>query len=157
MIILDTNVLSEMMKAAPSPVVVHWMRSQPALELFTTAITRAEILYGIELLPRGKRRTRLEFEALAMFSEDFSGRVLPFDDGAAQTFAHLAVARRALGRPATQFDTQIAAIARAHGAALATRNTADFEGCGITVVNPWSGAFTRQFGLSRRPGGGGRG
>lgn len=137
MIILDTNVLSEVMKPAPSPQVVHWFGQYPALRLFTTAITQAEILYGLELLPKGKRRSALQSAVTAMFAEEFAGRVLAFDSDAALVFPQIACARRALGRPVTQFDTQIAAIAYARGAAVATRNTDDFDGCGITVLNPW--------------------
>jgi predicted nucleic acid-binding protein len=138
MIILDTNVLSEVMKPAPSARVLQWLGKYPALRLFTTTITQAEILYGLELLPRGKRRAGLQSAVEAMFAEEFAGRILPFDCEAAQAFLQIASVRRALGRPVTQFDTQIAAIAQARGAALATRNTADFEDCGIMVLNPWS-------------------
>jgi len=138
MIILDTNVLSEVMKPAPSPRVLRWLGQFPPSRLFTTAITQAEILYGLELLPKGKRRSALQSAVGAMFGEDFAGRILPFDSEAARLFPLIGFARRALGRPVTEFDTQIAAIAQAHGAAIATRNTADFDNCGITVLNPWS-------------------
>jgi toxin FitB len=138
MIILDTNVLSEVMKPAPSPRVLRWLGQYPPLQLFTTAITQAEILYGLELLPKGKRRSALQSAVEAMFGEDFAGRILPFDSEAARLFPQIASARRVLGRPVTQFDTQIAAIARARGAAIATRNTPDFDDCGITVLNPWT-------------------
>jgi toxin FitB len=138
MIILDTNVLSEMMRLTPSSRVVRWVGQYPALRLFTTAITQAEILYGLELLPKGKRRSNLQSAAEAMFAEEFAGRILPFDGDAALVFPQIACARRAVGRPVTQFDTQIAAIARARGAAVATRNTDDFDGCGVAVLNPWA-------------------
>jgi hypothetical protein len=97
----------------------------------------AEILYGIELLPKGKRRDRLSGEAEAMFTQDFSGRILPFDEPAARAFAEIAAARRAQGRPIAEFDAQIAAIARSRRATLATRNIADFEACGLRLENPW--------------------
>jgi predicted nucleic acid-binding protein len=137
MIILDTNVLSKVMKPIPSPGVVRWLGLYPPLRLFTTAITKAEILYGLELLPKGKRRTALQSAVESMFAEEFAGRILPFDSEAAQVFPQIAYARRASGRPVTQFDTQIAAIAHSRGASVATRNTSDFDACGITVLNPW--------------------
>jgi toxin FitB len=136
--ILDTNVLSEVMGTSPSEAALVWIaRRQLADELFITSITVGEILYGIELLPAGKRRERLNAEAEAMFAQDFSGQILAFDEQAARAFAKIASSRRKIGRPIAEFDAQIAAIATLHGAALATRNTADFEGCGIRVVNPW--------------------
>jgi toxin FitB len=138
MIILDTNVLSEVMRPTPSSRVLRWVGQYPALRLFTTAITQAEILYGLELLPKGKRRSALQSAAEAMFAEEFAGRILPFDKDAALAFPQIACARRAAGRPVTQFDTQIAAIALARGAAVATRNTDDFDGCGIAVLDPWA-------------------
>ena len=138
MIVLDTNVLSEAMRAVPAPEVLRWLGSHPASSLFTTAITQAEILYGLQLLPKGKRRTALEAAIEAIFEEDFADRILPFDSDAAHVFPEIAAARRAMGRPIAQLDAQIAAIARSRGAKLATRNTQDFEHCGITVVNPWS-------------------
>ncbi len=137
MIILDTNVLSELMRAEPSPAVVAWVSTQSAASLFTTSITQAEILYGIMLLDPGHRREELEEAALAMFDEDLSGRVLPFGRDAAHAYAHVASERRRLGRPVSQFDAQIAAIARASGSAIATRNVADFEQCGLDLINPW--------------------
>jgi toxin FitB len=138
MIILDTNVLSEVMRPTPAPEVLRWVAAQPTSGLFTTAITQAEILYGIEILPKGKRRAALQSAVHAMFEEDFAGRILPFDSDAARLFPHIAASRRMSGRPITQWDAQIAAIARSRGAALATCNTADFEHCGITLFDPWN-------------------
>ena len=137
MIILDTNVLSELMKSGPAASVVEWATSQPTSRLFVTAVTQGEILYGIGLLPKGKRRDRIEHAAKAMFAEDFNDRILAFNSDAAAAYADIAVACRREGRPISQFDAQIAAIARSSGAALATRNVGDFEGCGIELVNPW--------------------
>jgi toxin FitB len=137
MLLVDTNVISEVMQLQPSPQVREWWARQPASELFTSTVTVAEILYGIELLPRGKRRDRLLSEAEAMFAQDFPDRILSFDEPAAREFAEIAAGRRALGRPIAEFDAQIAAIASAHRATLATRNLADFDGCGVRLVNPW--------------------
>jgi len=137
MILLDTNVLSELMKPRPAPAVVDWMAAQPAASLYTTSITQAEILYGLMLLPRGRRRSALEDAATSMFAEDFGGRIVGFGSDAAPAYAQIASDRRRAGRPLSHFDAQIAAVARYMGAAIATRNTADFEGCGVTVVDPW--------------------
>lgn len=137
MIVLDTNVLSEAMSASPAPVVLQWLSSQARDQLFTTAISMAEILQGIELLPFGKRRAGLLATAQSMFAELFAGHILSFHEEAARAFAPIAVNRRRHGHPVSLFDAQIAAIAHSHGAVLATRNTADFEGCGIKLINPW--------------------
>jgi hypothetical protein len=137
MIVLDTNVISEAMSSSPNPTVTRWLSDHPSSLLFTTTISLAEILYGIELLPHGKRRSGLLLVTENMFPKLFAERVLTFDEAAARVFAPIAVHRRSTGRPITLFDAQIAAIAKANGAALATRNTADFEQCGVGVVNPW--------------------
>jgi len=137
MIILDTNVLSELMKPAPSASVVAWASAQPAAGLYTTSVTQAEILHGLVLLPKGRRRVALEAAATSMFAEEFRGRILGFGSDAAPAYARIASERRRAGRPISQFDAQIAAIAASTGAAIATRNVADFEGCGVTVVDPW--------------------
>ena len=126
------------MQPAPSQRVLKWLAKEPASGLFITTITQAEILYGIELLPKGRRRTALESAVEAMFEEDFTERILPFDSSAARVFPKIAAARRPSGRPRTQFDAQIASIARVQRATVATRNTTDFENCGVPVVNPWS-------------------
>ncbi len=139
MLILDTNVISEIMQLSPSPRVLEWWSQQQAGELFTSTVTMAEILYGIELLPKGKRRDKMLAEAEAMFAEDFVGRILPFDEEAARVFPEIAAGRRSQGRPMAEFDAQIAAIARSRRAILATRNTADFEACGVRLLNPWQG------------------
>jgi predicted nucleic acid-binding protein len=136
-IVLDTNVLSEMMRPDPDSAVASWISARAASSLFTTTITQAEILYGLELLPSTKRRSRLEAAVSDMFATDFTGRVLPFDQAAAQAYAEIAAARRRAGRPIAQLDAQIAAIARSRDAGVATRNVADFEGCGIGVIDPW--------------------
>jgi predicted nucleic acid-binding protein len=137
MIILDTNVLSELMRPAPASIVVDWIGAQPMASLYTTSITQAEILHGIMLLPPGRRRSGLEAAATAMFAEDFGGRILGFGTDAAPPYARIASSRRRAGRPISHFDAQIAAIARSTGAVLATRNLADFEDCGVTLVDPW--------------------
>jgi hypothetical protein len=136
--ILDTNVVSEMMASSPSEATLAWIaKTRTADDLFVTTITIAEIFYGVELLPQGKRRDRLSSEAEATFGQDFAGRILEFDEIAARQFAQIASSRRKAGRPIAEFDAQIAAIAHVHGAVLATRNTGDFEGCWIRLVNPW--------------------
>jgi len=140
MIILDTNVLSELMRPNPSPRVVTWVAKQPAAELVTTSITEAEIFYGIELLTKGKRREGLLAAAEAMFAEDLAGRIFGFDSDAARVFSRIAAHRRSLGRPISPANAQIAAIAQARGAKLAARNVADFEDCGLNVVDPWNGS-----------------
>jgi hypothetical protein len=137
-IICDTNVISEMMRAAPSPDVTAWFARVAPSALFTTALTEAEVLYGIALMSPGRRRDELAAAAQAMFTHDWAGRVLSFDGDAAHHFAEIAAGRRQAGRPISQIDAQIAAIARSRGANLATRNVGDFTDCGIAVINPWA-------------------
>jgi predicted nucleic acid-binding protein len=138
MVILDTNVISETMSPVPSSVVLAWLSKTPKNgSFFLTSITVAEILYGIELLPAGKHHAKLLAEAEAMIGQDFAGRILPFDEQAARLFPIIAADRRGQGHPIADFDAQVAAIARSHGATLATRNTADFQGCGVRLINPW--------------------
>ncbi len=136
MIVVDTNVVSEAMRLAPSPQVLRWLDKQRADQLFTTAVTVAEIYYGIELLPKGKRRATLLVAAEAVF-EDFRDRILAFDGEAARVFSRISASRRASGRSISQSDAQIAAIVQLHGATLATHNLADFENCGIHALDPW--------------------
>ena len=140
MILLDTNILSELMRPTPEAAVEQWLADQPVASVFISAITEAELRYGLALMPSGKRRSALAVEIEDMLGEDFSGRILPFDSPAAVAFAEIAAERRQTGRPISQADAQIAAIARSRGAALATRNVADFEGCGVEIINPWSSA-----------------
>ncbi|SBT09033.1 VapC ribonuclease Y4jK [Candidatus Accumulibacter aalborgensis] len=137
MIVLDTNVLSELLRAIPEPAVVRWTASQPLNTLFTTTVTQAEMLYGARLLSAGQRRRQLEQALAALFEEDFAGRVLPFDGDAAFAYAGIAAERKRSGRPISQFDAQIAAIARSRGSYLATRNVGDFAACELQIINPW--------------------
>ena len=137
MIILDTNVLSELMKPNPDSAVMAWVAARPATEFFTTAVTEAEIFLGIELLNKGRRRNALLMAAEKLFAVELAGRVFSFDSEAARTFSRIAAHRRRLGRPISQADAQIAAIAQVHRARLATRNAGDFADCGLDVVNPW--------------------
>jgi len=138
MIVLDTNVISELMKPEPEERVERWLAAQPAASVFTTTITQAEILYGVALLPEGRRKAELDMAVVEMFRQDLAGRILPFDSAAAQAYAVIAADRRRAGRPISQFDAQIAATCRSRGATLATRNVADFDACGITAVDPWA-------------------
>ena len=136
--LLDTNILSEVMRPAPEPAVEQWLAAQPDASVFISAITEAELRYGAALLPSGKHRATLTAEIEGMLKEDFRGRILLFDSSAAQAFAILASERRQAAKPISQADAQIAAIARSRGAPLATRNAEDFDGYGIEVINPWT-------------------
>src|SRR5271167_1190817 len=131
MIVLDTNVLSEVIAPQPSARVVAWVLREPPLSLYTTSISQAELLFGVELLPKGRRRSELHAAVVRMLSEDFANRILPFDSDAAEDYSRIAASRRAMGRPISEADARIAAIALSRGARLATRNTRDFEHCGI--------------------------
>ena len=136
-ILLDTNVLSELLRAQPDSTVLAWVALQPANGLFVSAVTQAEMMLGARLLPAGKRRHQLEQALEAMFLEDFAGRILPFDSSSAADYAVVVAARRRAGTLISQFDGQIAAIALSHRLGLATRNVSDFEGCGLALTNPW--------------------
>lgn len=136
-VLLDTNVLSELLRAEPDAGVLAWVAAQPPESLFISVVTQAEMLLGARLLPAGKRRTSLEAALHAMFDEDFAGRILAFDSAAAAHYVEVVALRREAGRPVAQFDAQIAATALVCGAHMATRNGPDFEGCGLTLIDPW--------------------
>lgn len=138
-IILDTNVLSELMRAQPDPVVMDWFSRQTAVTFYTTAITQAEILLGIALLPAGKRRDLLADASEKMFQDDFSGNCLPFDEPCTAIYATVVANRRRAGFSMTTEDAQIAAITLHHNLPLATRNTKDFLHIdGLVLYNPWA-------------------
>ena len=139
MIILDTNVISELLRPAPEPKVEHWLSAQDGLNVYLTSISEAELRYGLAIMGNGKRRAALVDAVDRILREDLAGRILPFDSSAAQSFATIAAARRSAGRPIAQADCQIASIAHTRGATVATRNTPDFEGCEIDLINPWTG------------------
>ena len=138
MVVIDTNVISELMRLTPDPAVLAWFSGYNSAELYLTAVTEAELRAGAAILPAGRRRDHLAAEVDAMVREDFAGRVLPFDGAAARAYGDIAAARRSLGRPIPEADCRIAAIARATGAAVATRNGAGFEQCGIALIDPWT-------------------
>ena len=140
MVVLDTNVVSELMRATPSAEVLVWMDELPPRELFVTAITEAEVRTGIAILPAGARRRGLADAAERALGGLFAGRVLPFDSSAARAYADIAATSRAAGHPISQSDCQIAAIARSRGMAVATRNVRDFSETGAEVIDPWAGA-----------------
>jgi toxin FitB len=137
MFVLDTNILSAMMRLQLEPQVATWIAAQPADLLFTTSLSQAEILSGLAIMAEGRRRFDLEAAARVMFLEDFEGRVLPFDTKAATAYADIFAARKRTGRPAATLDLMIASVARSHGASVVTRDTGGFEGCGLTLINPW--------------------
>ena len=138
MIILDTNVLSELMKPEPAPQVLDWANRHDPERLCTTAISEAEMRYGVARMPGGRRRAALETAVDRILGQVFAGRVLPFDSDAARRYAEIATARAAGGRIVTPFDIQIAAIALTRQAAVASRNTRDFAGYGVEVIDPWA-------------------
>lgn len=137
MMILDTNVLSEILRPAPDVRVTDWLEGQSRSALFTTTITRGELLYGVRLLPDGQRKTALLDAVLSIFATDLSGQVLGFDSDAADSYAEIAAARKTAGKSISQFDAMIAAIAQSRGARLVTRNTKDFVDIDIPIINPW--------------------
>jgi toxin FitB len=136
-IVLDTNVVSEFMRAAPDATVLAWLDDLAVGETATTAVTAAELFYGVARLRSGRRKAALEQAVRAMIDDDFRDRVEPFDRHAAAAYALLVADRDRLGRPIGVADAQIAAICRARGAVLATRNTKDFEDTGIELIDPW--------------------
>ena len=139
MILLDTNVVSELMRPAPEPRVLERLDAQPAADVWISAITVGEIRLGIALLPDGQRKERLAGLAVAMFQEDFSDSCLSYDMLAAVEYAAIVATRTRLGRPISVEDAQIAAIARSGGLTLATRNTKDFSDIDeLPLVNPWT-------------------
>jgi predicted nucleic acid-binding protein len=141
MIVLDTDVVSELMRAEPAPAVLAWLQQSSDAGLYTTAVTVAEIRYGIARLPEGQRRESLHQAANEIFAA-FPRQVLPFDLTAAGAYADVVAGRERRGNPIDGFDAQIAAICRAHAATLATRNTKDFSDTGIGIVDPWQDPTT---------------
>lgn len=137
MLVLDTNVISELMRPVPDASVFDWVGRQPGASLFTTTVTEAELRYGLALLPKGARRQQLVEAFERMIEEDFTGRVMPFDRLAARAYAEIVAERRHAGRPIAQFDAQIAAIARSRDAGVVTRNVRDFSDAGLAVIDPW--------------------
>ena len=137
MIILDTNVLFELFRPTPDRNVLAWLDAPTATEIATTAITAAELLYGVERLPDGKRKAALREGVRQVLDEDFEGRIETFDKAAAEQYSMIVAERDRLGRPISTGDAQIASIARRLGATLATRNTKDFEDTGIKLIDPW--------------------
>jgi len=137
-IILDTNVLSELIRPRPNPAVVEWIDRQNASDVRITAITAAELRAGVALLPVGRRRSDLQLHIEALLDETFAGYVLPFDDQSATPYAEIVSGRRNQGRPIAFQDAQIGAICLRHRMTLATRNTRDFEDAGIDLIDPWS-------------------
>lgn len=137
MIVLDTNVVSGLMRATPEPAVLGWLDKQTADQLWLTAIVAAELMYGVARLPDGARKQQLARAVQTTLEEDFAARVLPFDLAAASVYADLCACRERAGRAMAMADAQIAATCIAHGAALATRNGADFDGLGLAIIDPW--------------------
>jgi predicted nucleic acid-binding protein len=141
MIVLDTNIVSELMRTTPEPAVIRWLQQPSHSGLYTTTITVAEIRYGIARLPEGRRRESLHQAANEIFAA-FPRQVLTFDLAAANAYADIVTSRESLGKPINGFDAQIAAICRSQAADLATRNTKDFADTGLTIINPWREAAT---------------
>jgi toxin FitB len=139
MIVLDSNVISALIHPSPDKSVLEWTAQQNIAQLYLTAVTEGEILYGIMKLPAGKKRQRLEKSATQLFDHVFVKRILPFDSNAAKEFGILYAKEKQGGRNQGTTDIQIAAITLAHHATLATRNIKDFKQCGIKLVNPWKG------------------
>jgi predicted nucleic acid-binding protein len=138
MIVLDTNVLSECWRKSPNIQVLTWLAAQPQASLFTTTVVESEILYGVQLLADGARKDALSLAVKAVFNDNLTGRVLTYDRDAARSYAEIASNRKKMGKPISQFDAMIAAVAHSRGATLATRNVKDFEGCAIQLVDPWA-------------------
>ena len=139
-ILLDTNVVSELIRKAPDPAVTSWVSDHPLYDLFFSAVSEAELRFGAAILPPGRRRDTLFLEIDAMLRDAFEDRVLPFDSDAARAYGNIAAVRRSAGRSVAPADCQIAAIAASRDMAVATRNVRDFEDMGIEIVDPWTAA-----------------
>jgi toxin FitB len=139
-IVLDTNVVSELMQKAPEPSVVSWVDRFSASDVFVTAVTAAELMYGVARLPEGRRKRELHIGVEELLTEDFEDQILPFDAPAATHYAEIVSSRERAGRPISMADAQIAAICRNWSAALATRNVDDFVDTGVDALNPWDAA-----------------
>ena len=137
MIVLDTNVVSELMRQAPEPGVVSWVDKFSAADVLVTAVTAAELMYGVARLPDGRRKRDLNTKVEGLLTEDFRDQILPFDAPAATHYAEIVAARDCAGRPISMADAQIAAICRNWSIGLATRNVEDFVDTGVDAVNPW--------------------
>lgn len=137
MIVLDTNVISELVRPEPDRRVLSWLDPLPWVEVYLTAITAAELRYGVTRLPDGRRKTELAERVRRLTEERFADRILPFDDAAASRYPHVVAGRETRGKPIGVADAQIAAICLNHGAILATRNGKDFTDTGVAIVNPW--------------------
>lgn len=137
MYLLDTNIISELIRPRPDKNVIAWVNRQPLQLLYTTAISKAELYYGIRLQPEGKRKEQLSKAVNELFRDGLDPRVLGFDSRSTEFFAEIASSRRFAGLPISTADAQIAAICRQHQMTLVTRNTSDFSGCGIEIVNPF--------------------
>ena len=138
MIILDTNVVSELTRPLPNPNVLQWVSERSPNQLYITVITEAELRYGVELLYPGRRRSSLEAAVERMIGGYFRGRVLSFESEAAPVYAEIRASRRVMGRSIKELDCMIAAIARVNDAVVATRDTGGFDDCGVEVINPWT-------------------
>ena len=138
MLVVDTNVASELMRPSPTPSVVAWIAERDASAMYLTAVSEAELRFGVAILPAGKRRTDLEAAMRRWLEIGFADRILPFDSASARAYAEIAADRRGAGRPIGEADCQIAAISRSRGATLVTRNVRDFEGTGVDVLDPWT-------------------
>jgi predicted nucleic acid-binding protein len=139
-IVLDTNVVSELMHKAPEPRVVSWVDGFTASDVLITAVTAAELLYGVARMPEGRRKRELHLTVEGLLKEDFEDQILPFDAPAATHYAEIVAARERAGHPISMADGQIAAICRNWSAGLATRNVDDFVDIGVDAVNPWDAA-----------------
>jgi predicted nucleic acid-binding protein len=137
--VIDTNVASELMHPAPTPTVVAWIAEYDAEEIYLTAVSEAELLYGVAIMPAGTRRNTVEAAMNRWLDLGFAERILPFDSAAARAYAEIASDRRHAGRPIGEADCQIAAISRSRDAVVVTRNVRDFEGTGVELVDPWTG------------------
>lgn len=136
--LLDTNVISEMIRPRPEPIVSAWLDKQPPEELWTASVVIAELFSGIDMMPAGRKQNTLRAAVEGMIAEDFLGQILDFDLRSARQYGQILAIRRKMGRPIREFDAQIAAIARVHDATLITRDRNGFASCGLTVIDPWS-------------------
>lgn len=136
--LLDTNVISEAMKVAPSAFVIQWLNNQSSGSLFISSVTIGEVEYGLRILPDSKRRLGLRDRFETFVSSAFAHRVLDYDEDSARLYGEIMGRRKELGRPLNAPDGQIASIAKAHGLAVVTRNVRDFEQCGVELINPFS-------------------